>query len=72
MTLAVRRKNRSVGGHSNYLNIPKPAVAAEESTIVVGSLLLADPEGEIPKEELRKFFEEEVAPAWYRWREKDE
>lgn len=72
ITLVVRRKNRSVGGHSNYLNIPKPFEAGKESTIVVGPLLLADPEGEISKRDLREFFEKEVAPAWYRWKKEVE
>ncbi|KXA95804.1 hypothetical protein AKJ65_00620 [candidate division MSBL1 archaeon SCGC-AAA259E19] len=67
--LAVRRKNREVAGHSNYLNIPKPIEVGEESTIVVGPLLLADPKGEISKDELKDFFEEIVAPTWYQWRQ---
>lgn len=70
MTVAVKRKNRTVGRVSRYLNIPKPVKAGEESTIVVGPLLLADPEGEISKEKLQQFFEEKVAPAWYQWRER--
>lgn len=53
---------------SRYLNIPKPVEAGENSTIVVGPLLLADPEGKISKDKLREFFESEVAPAWYRWK----
>ncbi len=70
---AVRRKNRRGGKSSNFLNIPKPVKSGRESTIAVAldHLILADPLGEIPEQDLLKFMESYVEPAFMEWRRKN-
>lgn len=70
MTIAVRRKNRTIGKVSRFLNIPMPVIAGVESTIVVDRIILADPRGEIPEMELQEFMEEHVEPAFWAWMQK--
>jgi hypothetical protein len=64
MTIAVRRRNRTIGKVSRFLNIPMPVLAGEESTIVAGRIIVADPRGEIPEKELQEFMEEFVEPVF--------
>lgn len=67
MGLAVRRKNQKIGKSSNFLNIPKPVIVGEESTIAVNRLILADPRGEIPERDLLEFMETHIEPAFWSW-----
>jgi len=67
MGIAVRRRNRRVGRSSDFINIPKPLKAGLESTIAANRLVLADPRGEIPEEDLLRFYEKYVEPAFWRW-----
>ncbi len=71
MGLAVRRKNRKAGINSSYLCIPRPIEAGNESTIAANRLILADPCGKIPEQDLLKFMEEYVEPAFLEWRRKN-
>jgi hypothetical protein len=70
MTIAVRRRNRTIGKVSRFLNIPMPVLAGEESTIVAGRIIVADPRGEIPESELQEFMEEFVEPVFWVWMQK--
>ncbi len=70
MVIAVRRKNRTVGKSSRFLNIPSPVENGDESTIVADRIILADPRGEIPEQELKEFMEAHVEPAFWAWMEK--
>jgi len=65
--IAVKRKNRRIGRSSNFMNIPKPIIAGEESTIAGNRLILADPRGEISEDDLLEFFEDHVEPEFWRW-----
>jgi len=67
MGIAVRRRNRRVGRSSNFLNIPRPLEAGKEATIAANRLLLADPRGEIPEEDLLRFYERHVEPRFWAW-----
>jgi len=67
MGIAVRRRNRRIGPSSDFLIIPKPIAAGEESTIAANRLLLADPRGEIPEGDLLEFLEESLEPAFWEW-----
>lgn len=69
MGISVRRRNRKIGKHSDYMNIPKPMEAGEESTIAVNRLILADPRGEIPERDLLEFMERYIEPAFWKWLE---
>ena len=68
MGLAVRRKNRRIGQSSDFLNIPKPIVVGEESTIAANRLILADPRGEYHERDLLEFLENCLEPAFWEWR----
>lgn len=69
MGFAVKRKNHRIGRSSDYLNIPKPIVAGKESTIAANRLILADPRGDIPENDLLVFMERHVEPAFWEWYE---
>ncbi|KXA89408.1 hypothetical protein AKJ57_05345 [candidate division MSBL1 archaeon SCGC-AAA259A05] len=70
MTISVRRRIRKAGSNraSSYINVPSPVKTGEEVTIAVDRILIADPLGKIPKEDLHEFMEEFVEPAFWEWR----
>lgn len=74
MGICVRRKIRKAGTNkkSSYINVPSPVKTGKEATIAVDRILVADPRGKIPKEDLHEFMEEHVEPAFWRWTQEGE
>lgn len=66
MGISVRRKNRKVAKHSNYMNIPHPLKVGQESTIAADRLLLADPRGEIDADFLLELLEKYLEPEFWK------
>jgi hypothetical protein len=70
MGFKARRKNVPIGRSSKAMILPAMIKIGKESTIAGNRLILADPRGEIPEEELLEFFEKYVEPNFWVWHAK--
>lgn len=74
MGLKDRRRIIRTGRYSRAITIPAKLKIGEEATLAGDRILLIDPRGEIPEDELLEFLERIVEPElwmWLREREKD-
>lgn len=69
MGLATRRRNQKIGQSSNAMIIPSGLEVGDESSIAANRLILVDPRGEIPENELLKFLEENIEARFWKWYE---
>ena len=67
MGLKARRVNSPHGKYSKTMIIPAALKAGKESTIAANRLMLVDPRGEIPEDDLLEFLEEHVEPVFWPW-----
>lgn len=63
MGIRARRKVYRMG-NSKSLSIPPELVTGKEHTMAADRILIADPRGEIPEDELHDFLEEVVEPLF--------
>jgi hypothetical protein len=66
MGIKDRRKLIKLGG-SDVVSIPSLVSRGEEATIAGNRLLLIDPRGEIPEDELLEFLENRLEPEFWKW-----
>lgn len=66
MGLKDRRSNVK-RGYSTSLVIPAKLKVGKESTLAANRLMLVDPRGEIPEDDLLDFLEKYVEPEFWPW-----
>ena len=64
-----RRRLNKTGRYSYALTIPASLEKGEVATLAANRLLLADPRGEIPEEDLLEFLETVIEPRLWQWLE---
>ena len=67
MGLKTRRVNCPQGKYSKTLVIPAGLKTGKESTIAANRLMLVDPRGEIPEDDLLDFLEKYIEPEFWPW-----
>lgn len=54
-------------GYSTSLVIPAKLKTGKESTLAANRLMLVDPRGEIPEDDLLEFLEKYIEPEFWPW-----
>ena len=72
MGLKDRRTNIRHGQYSRALVLPAKIKKGEESTLAANRLILVDPRGEIPEDDLLEFLERYIEPQFWPWLQKKE
>lgn len=67
MGLKDRRPNIKHGRYSRALILPAAIEKGNESTFAANRLVLVDPRGEIPEEDLLEFLEDHIEPQFWPW-----
>lgn len=62
-----RRKNVDVGKTSKAMILPSLLEIGLESSMAGNRLILSDPRGEIPEDQLLKFYENVIEPQFWEW-----
>jgi len=75
MGLTAKRKvtTRGARGASKSIVIPSKLKTGTTATIAANRLMIVDPRGEIPEDQLLEFLEEHIEPKFWPWlKEKQE
>jgi len=67
MGIKTTRRNIPHGKYSKALVIPASIEKGENSTLAANRLLLVDPRGEIPEQDLLEFLETYLEPNFWPW-----
>lgn len=67
MGLKDKRSNIARGPYSKALIIPAKLKTGEQSTLAANRLMLVDPRGEIPEDDLLEFLETYIEPEFWPW-----
>ena len=67
MGIKERRSNIPHGRYSTALILPAYLKKGKESTLAANRLILVDPRGEIPEDDLLDFLERYVEPDFWPW-----
>ena len=70
MGIADRRKIHRTGNYTRAVSLPASLRMGSEASIAANRLVLLDPRGEIPEDDLLDFLEEEIEPRLWPWLEK--
>ena len=67
MGIKERRSNIPHGRYSTALILPAYLKKGKESTLAANRLILVDPRGEIPEDDLLEFLEKYIEPEFWPW-----
>jgi len=67
MGIKDKRSNIPHGKYSTALLIPAAIEKGENSTLAANRLMLVDPRGEIPEQDLLEFLETYIEPNFWPW-----
>lgn len=67
MGLKDKRANIKHGRYSRALVLPAKIKKGDESTLAANRLILVDPRGEIPEDDLLDFLEKYIEPQFWPW-----